>query len=415
VGTFNDAMGDLINLLKGLLDDTYRTPMWPPLPQPDAFNPNWNTSDQTFSNSVLRVGLDLVFDNPNASMALVDLTNPTAPSYAGVNDQAEIEIASVGKICAMYAAYQLREDCRFLAKSLSTSDPAAASQTVLNSSLAKWSDAGNPPYIQAIAQSPPNLDNIFDFTHGDDDSWNVDFKLTPSITTTADPNPTDPTVIASIKSALDSLDEAAKHARSQASRNALAQVSFLEWLRLMIGFSNNTAAGFCIRNLGFPYIDALMQQTGLVNPTAATGLRLAYDYDYMAPEDAWPGQALKKIHHAGNAQMLAKFFTLLEQGSLVSAAACIEMNGLLDRTLWRGVRSFLGEDGENSIPLGGANKVCTKIGINTDQTTIHDAGWIVHDALNYVAVVLNVTNMVSTGNSILDARVKLEGCLQNRQ
>jgi hypothetical protein len=111
------------------------------------------------------------------------------------------------------------------------------------------------------------------------------------------------------------------------------------------------------------------------------------------------------IFQAGNAKNLAKFFTLLEQNMLVNRTACSEMNGLLDGNLWRHAFSFLG----TGISLEGGNKVCTKIGFLGDPSC--DAGWIKHDAMNYVAVVLNVIDKIGPGGPITKARIKLEACL----
>jgi hypothetical protein len=404
------GIAELAARIQDLIDElnstTYRTPMWFPFPSPQAFDPGWNLdADLSSCLSQKASNWQANAELANVSMAIVDMSaNPVSPRYAGFQDDVQMSIASTAKIAAMYAAYQLREDCRFLAQSLSTlNDPASVSQAVLTSSVAKWSDPANPAHLQAIAQSPPKLDQIFDFTQ-DNDGWHVDFRRTSAQTPSADPAPADAAVRDQIKTNLNSLDDAVDNSSTaQARRDVLRKVNFLEWLRLMVGFSNNVAAGFCIRSLGFPFIGALMQQAGLVDLNAGTGLWLAMDYDPMHAEDTWTGHLLAGIMQGGNAKMLAKFFTLLLQGSLVNGTASTEMLGLMDGDIWRGADSFLGAN----IQAGGGNRICTKIGILGN--VVHDAGWIEHGALDYVAVVLNAND---TGTQpIATADAAMEDCL----
>ena len=401
MATMNNVASQLMATLEGLFDVAYRTPMWPPFPPSDAFDPKWNTADLAFSDRVLSAAGDLLSADPagfdNATMAIVDLKGSlSSPRYAGFLDwSVEVDIYSTAKVCAMYAAYQLREDCRMLAKSHSEiNDPTLVSQAVLSDSLAKWSDPGNPTYIQKIAQSPPILGNIFEFTQGAN-GWNVDFRWTSDSLTlypAGIPSPADPAVIVPMRNAL--------------HNSAPDQLKFLEWLRLMIGFSGDRAAMFCIQNLGFSYIGALLQQTGLVDLNAGLGLWLSWDYAGHLGTGIGPvktgASTLPVTGHAGNAQALAKFFTLLEQKKLVSAPACSEMNDLLDGNVWRGANTWLGEGIEAS-----GSTICTKIGFIDTDHGYNDAGWIMYDTKNYVAVVLNAGPDADFAN----ARIKLESCL----
>ena len=57
-----------------------------------------------------------------------------------------------------------------------------------------------------------------------------------------------------------------------------AEAKFLDWMKLMMGFSNDEAAGNCIRALSFPYINGVLGSAGFFDKTTSKGLWLSGDY-----------------------------------------------------------------------------------------------------------------------------------------
>jgi Beta-lactamase enzyme family len=155
----------------------------------------------------------------------------------------------------------------------------------------------------------PEVRHILDLTY-DTGGWNVAFKtsnLTPA--------------------KLKQIHEAQNLA-------IIAGLPFAERMRLMIRYSDNLAAASCIRDLGFPYIAALMRQIGLFDIPSQRGLWLALNYG----DHTWDthGNLFADVPYITNrrqsctASAAAAFMTLLFQRRLLADVdANVDMRALL--------------------------------------------------------------------------------------
>jgi len=212
-------------------------------------------------------------------IALIDLTSPklTQPEFAGWGSTLAMDGASVPKILALYAAFQLRFDLRHLAKTRAISNGSALEKAVLKD----WS-------LKGLSRDVPNLVFLFDIR-----KW------------LGDP---------------DKLDLSA-NARRLFENGAI---------------NGNCTMGRLIKEIGFPYIASVTWQSGLRHPTRG-GLWLGAGYcDVKTCPDlclVWGNNPMREpkpvFGHNATALSAATFFTLLAQGRLVDDASSTEMQRVL--------------------------------------------------------------------------------------
>src|ERR1700744_6294183 len=102
-------------------------------------------------------------------IALVSLSRAPRIGYAGWNDMRQIYVASLAKIGAMFAAFQLRQSVRAAAKQLTLTDPADI--------FAAIATAWAPTVKSRVKERPadfPKLENIFSISGGQG-NWTIDF------------------------------------------------------------------------------------------------------------------------------------------------------------------------------------------------------------------------------------------------
>lgn len=225
-------------------------------------------------------------------VALVDLSRAPRMSYAGWNDTRQVYVASLAKIGAMFAAFQLRQSVRAAAKQL----PVANSAEVFDGITAAWTPAVSTGTKGRPADFP-HLENIFKIS-GSQGNWNIDF-------TDAQKNWQE------IKDIGDGLPQG---------------LGFRDRMKLMIANSNNHAAASCIDDIGFQYLNGALASAGLFSAgSGGGGLWIALDYG-----GHWWGKAAGGGWAQGaTAAAVAGMLALLATNRLVDADASKEMRQLM--------------------------------------------------------------------------------------
>lgn len=345
-----------------LLDHFYEsdlkaTTLTPSKPLPlerSKMNPGFWSDDDARYNPTLQSRIDLLLVSNKSfkklPFALADLTkNVNAPAYAGNRtkaasggrdkDTTQSFVASITKIAAMYAAFQLQYDLNVLAQKnpswttkallfdgawnewLKTQldDEAATVTPVLSDpkveihgklvkqngkkiplKFADW----NPKFPNPRKDGSPNLENMFD----------VDESKSPlevSFKKTADP--------------AGSVWAYSKH------KIALKKLPFYERMWLMIDKSDNMAAYSCIVDVGYLYIASSLWQSDLYNPVRGGGLWLGASYKKEGP--TWRPGPVGIGRQASSPAALVAFMTLIAQNRLVSPHSCSEMKKFLAKNL----------------------------------------------------------------------------------
>jgi hypothetical protein len=288
---------------------------------------------------------DLATREPFKSMAfaVVDLSSRSLagplppPRFAGNLVQSQRQVDSMAKIAVMLAAHSLRAEVQFLAASGAFSDLVGLAightQRLMTAPEQVVRDAAKPTVVKDIVadeagqqfrtlQGGPEVRRILDLTY-DTGGWKVAFKssnLTPA---------------------------KLKEIELAGDRERIAALPFAERMRLMVRFSGDLAAASCIRDLGFPYIAALLRQTGLFDLPSQHGLWVARNYDHHV----WDTQGtlfasvpLTDRQQACTPSAAAAFMTLLFQRRLLADVdANVDMRHLL-RDNTEGFVSFFAPD-----------------------------------------------------------------------
>jgi hypothetical protein len=340
-----------------------------------------DTADSALNSQMCAVAGDHALSGLCAG--LIDLTdNPAVPPYAGFNDQDMLFVGSLQKISAAYAAFELRSRVQAqvtaaIHAGLSTAS-AGWEQPVIAAIEAAWGPKLNAAFPK-LPSGFPKLAEIFAFSS----IGGVDFAA-------ASPALGD-----------DRIDAVGELGRPIGK--------FRDWMRLMLRWSNDDAAGLCIRALGFPYINGVLAGAGLFDTTHHSGLWLSADYanhDWLpnppgAPQANRAGQPLsprwqraqgrKTSNITGTARQVARFMSRLATGRLVSSASDQEMITLMTGVSGIGsyIRAALDADGRTP------GTVTSKIGFGDDSRS-HDCAIVERMAgskpLRYVVVGLGSTS-----------------------
>jgi hypothetical protein len=200
-------------------------------------------------------------------IGLIDLTGPklTQPDFAGWGSTVAMYGASVPKILALYAAFQLRKDLRYMAETQKIS----SGKDLETIAVKAWKALG-------LKTGFPNLVWLFDIRN-----WSG-----------GNPN--------------------------TLTFNAGA-------LNVFQGIMHNKEAGEIIINVGFPYIASVAWQSGLHHPTRG-GLWLTSSYGKGAWGNN-PLKGVNSANVT--AFSAATYFTLLAQGRLVDDVSSGEMTRIL--------------------------------------------------------------------------------------
>jgi hypothetical protein len=353
------------------------------------------------------------------SAALIDLTAGAGPTaYASSHapdDEDTFNIGSMGKMLAMYAAFELRFRLR---KALKAAEAKGLDVTVANWQVRfikivqrTWSGRvakGFPGFDTRMPARFPKLGDMFTFTTVPAPppppgrrTGRIDFKHGTA---------TDADIIG-----LDTGDP------------DLSKMKFLELIKSMIFMSNAVAAGLVIDAVGYPYLNGVLRDGGFFEPKSKKGLWVSGNYqnrDWRKPVrpgvDAMDLSARGTAHYksttdfVGNAKQLARLLALTDRGELfdgADAAACAEMRLIMRRHAIPGLPdpdvSFIRK--AIAPPLGPhvVDEAYSKIGIGvrvppSELKGEHDGAIIARvegaTSLRYVAAVIGGYTSGATGD-----------------
>jgi hypothetical protein len=187
--------------------------------------------------------------------AVVDLTgDPAMPPYAGLNDDEMIFAGSLPKICAMYAAFALRAQVQAFVDAAGAHGEPVAAPAITRAIEQAWRPklealfAGRPTTSFGNGQDIafPKLSRIFTFSA----DGRVDFaRATPALSDAALDAP---------------VGRTSAEFKSPPGR-------FHDWMRLMLRWSNNTAASRCILALGYFYLNGALARANLFDAGPPSG------------------------------------------------------------------------------------------------------------------------------------------------
>jgi hypothetical protein len=314
-----------------LLDHYYETartsaaysslaPLKPALLTPAAMDPGFTTGYLSARIAPLRRRW------ASLRFAVCDLSGPT-PVYAGHSDEKNGFVASIAKVAAMYAAFQLQYDLNVMAqrnRSLTTKTQLfehawrewISAQTHparlpdgerIRVQFGDWSSRAPNPRRDAS----PNLENIF----------HVDESRNPLVVRFQQTTVPAKTVC----------DYRQTETREE-PEPSVDDLPFYERMWLMIDESNGKAARSCILDLGYLYIFSSLFRSGLYDYRTRRGLWLSANYE---GEPTWfPGPLLPAggRPQSANPRSLVTMFTLLLADRLVSPFSSSSMQRLLGKT-----------------------------------------------------------------------------------
>jgi len=297
-------------------------------------------------------------------VALVDLTKDRMqPEFAGSFDfKEQVFVASIAKIAAMLAAFQLRNDLRVAWNIKGAKTLPELFDRAVDDWAATQHDPGGPvtPFTRRISlrgklvfsdgapvwlsgPRAPQLTNIFrpilaggliEFggtgERLDQLQLIVDELLLKKEHNAVD-EATDELAAAkgaatraAAKKKLEGANielEKARRTKKPGAMKRFDALGFWERLGITAGGASDYAASTIVRDLGFPYIASTLLQSGLYDPNRGGGLWLGTDYIDIF----WKGALAGGDVISASAGSLAAFMTLLAQRRLVSPEASAVM------------------------------------------------------------------------------------------
>jgi hypothetical protein len=329
--TFDGLQGKLTHLsfFPHWVDGGAALPMTPGLMNPGFYD---GPAKYKLSSALQPKLYSLVKRSPfgDSRVALVDLTKGSnAPEFAGVRYAEQVFIASVAKIAPLFAAFQLQQDIREMAR---RRNPIGS---VFHWARERWADTQHDPggavvpftrrisltgklvlvngkKLPLIDPRTPDLDIIFE-------SAASPFAFRSN-----------PTTFDDLKTAIRNFARGGTSKTELLGKPAIDALAF--WQRMMVvggGLvpASNYAVATLVRDLGFAYIASSLIQSGLYDPARGGGLWLGADHDGIL----WSGAPAGGSSQSGTAGSLAAYMTLLAQDRLVSASASRGIRALLDK------------------------------------------------------------------------------------
>jgi beta-lactamase family protein len=348
------------------------------------YDPGFVSAETAFANC-LKVPDSL-------TLSLVDVTDPAAPVFAGIRADDTVFIASMAKIAALYAAFELRKRLQDAIAGVPVTTSVSALIAQVKKTWQPLIDAQKPKNAAAFAGFP-NLTDIFDITLSGS-SWSVTFTTKGDINTLAD-----------------------KEGAGWPSLNG--KFGFKELLFLMASFSNNDAAARCITSLSYEYINAALVVSGLYE-NGKGGLWLGAPYPHKPgaalTETLWMQEPINKDpnttrrYQVSSAKAAATMFTLLAQRKLVDATSSDEMLDFLQAGTNDFVQNALADASRD------VNSIRTKIGVIDkvywSQTSLVERNLIDHGKpIRYVISILNNRAPFSLTKATIEP---LDQCILNR-
>lgn len=273
------------------------------------------------------------------AMAVVDLSvDRTKPFYAAFNDTDRRWIASLAKLLPMYGMYQLRADVRWAAQTLGTTDLMILGPAIRKHYALFGASTATRPMIETLftKRTDPvtSKDSVELTANGVDDA-----------TLEASYEGNDP----SRRTRIAPAGESAIDTSDAVLETELGRLPAQELLRLMIGWSDDSAAAVVTESLGFPYLLALAKRSGLFRESwpalrdwddhhrpGSGGLCLQSDYyhgHWRNPAKSAPTGTTQM----GTTRSVATLLTLLAQDALVDDGA--QFGHVMMREMMRKVTS----------------------------------------------------------------------------
>jgi hypothetical protein len=365
-----------------------------------------------------------VMKNPkfaNINVALVDLTkNVQKPEFAGHKHKEQVFVASVAKIAALAAAFQLQHDLHVAAKALKLASQAdlfskmrdgwAATQAVGSKTqtpfTARIKLQGNRVLVDrnsiALSMSAfrsPKLETIFTMA-GTGGVVTSDFNRTNQSLSAQD-------------ALVDDL-----HLRKAGASKRLLALGFFERLGIAVGggHASNAAVASVIHDVGYHYVASFLLQSGFYDPARGGGLWLGADYQNR--KWAWRGAPAGGPAQSATAGSLATFMTLLAQERLVSPGASRNMTKMLMKAPVRSVpgstswfRDFLDRQDrpvKTVVNKLGLSKGTDEAAVIARDVVFQRNGTVSRKAIHYVAVFLRAPNDANVMASLM---LELDNCI----
>jgi V8-like Glu-specific endopeptidase len=312
--------------------------------------------------------------------AVADLTgNPAMPIFYGHNPVDMLYVGSMAKIYTLYVAFELRKRVQEQAKDmikLGLSPSTPGWERDVYASLRK---AWKPIFKKRFSTLPeqmPSFEDIFVLTPSGEAKF-AEQPLSDADLDRSQPNPKPdkPPIKPEFKT---------------------PEGKFLEWMRLMLRWSNNDAASLVIRALSYPYLNGVLTTAGFFDPKTRTGLWISGDYanhDWLTLNAAgqpltprWAKlQGRTKSNFTGTAFQVARLMMFIARSS--------EMVKLM--TGVHGIGSYV----KSALPVGPHDvlNVASKIGCGDERPGCgfsHDCAIVRYEQDNslkkmrYVAVAL---------------------------
>ena len=275
------------------------------------------------------------------------------PPFAGFQPDECYYVGSLGKIAAMYAAFELRFRVRRLMFAARIANSTVTPQAVFHVIGDVWG-----PQICRTFPDFPALDVRYPGRFP---------QLNTMFTVAADGT-------VSFRQGT-ATDNDIKEVKDGALRQ---NMTFADWMKSMIFWSNNSAAGRVIATMGYPYVNWLLRRACFFHPDTKLGLWLSQNYadaGWKPNADLMTLTPRGKTHYkatsniTGTCREITRLLTLAALGKLFegpdAVAACDEMI-LLMRKL---------NDDASAGPLGGGDRspIGEAVGLaGTDTVRLED-------------------------------------------
>ena len=214
---------------------------------------------------------------PNMGLALADVTLGTrVDAYGGWNDEQQFYTGSQPKIAILLAAFRLRERVRASGMSGKSTDDL----------FAQIEKTWRPVVEKAVPGRP------------------ADFPKLKAIFKVADPANPGTVDFAGGAKPWDALNKAHDEGFDRS-------YGFLDRLKLSIGWSDNSASGSCVADLGRQYLNGAVASEGLFDTASKTGLWLSGNYDGKM-SGGWETDKSLRLIQGATAASMASFLMLLQ-------------------------------------------------------------------------------------------------------
>lgn len=131
----------------------------------------------------------------------------------------------------------------------------------------------------------------------------------------------------------DAFEAVAATSAQQEALSVRFTAEFNKHLEKMIAVSDNRSAAQCVYASGYGYLNAGLAAAGFFDEKTKKGIWLAGDYVRSYPYFRIPSENDGPVAQGATTQQLARLYTLIHDGKLVSAAASSEMLELLAKAV----------------------------------------------------------------------------------